>query len=98
MMATDVIGIIVTTVAGRKQIELFGGRIVLAIGLLGSGVSTLAFTFTNQATSQVLLILILLVTGGRSALRSCRCRPRRSAGWTMLNWLSTGGRLNHCAF
>jgi hypothetical protein len=40
----------------------------LAIGLLGSGVSTLAFALTNQATSQILLGLILLVAGGSFGL------------------------------
>ncbi|TXC68030.1 DHA2 family efflux MFS transporter permease subunit [Sphingomonas ginsenosidivorax] len=68
IMATHAVGIIVTTVAGPKLIERVGRRIVLAIGLLGSGVSTLAFALTDQATSQLLLGLILLVAGGSFGL------------------------------
>jgi EmrB/QacA subfamily drug resistance transporter len=68
VMATHAVGIIVTTVAGPKLISLFGGRIVLAIGLLGSGVSTLAFALTGQATSQAILVLTLLVAGGSFGL------------------------------
>lgn len=68
IMATHAVGIIVTTVAGPKLIGLFGGRIVLALGLLGSGVSTLAFALTSQATSQLPLVLILLVAGGSFGL------------------------------
>tara|TARA_R110000868_G_scaffold155949_2_gene382590 strand:+ start:2757 stop:4121 length:1365 start_codon:yes stop_codon:yes gene_type:complete len=68
IMATHAVGIIVTTVAGPKLIELLGGRIVLAIGLFGSGVSTLAYALTDQATSQIILVLILLVAGGSFGL------------------------------
>ncbi|MBB3349720.1 DHA2 family efflux MFS transporter permease subunit [Sphingomonas sp. BK069] len=68
VMATHAVGIIVTTVLGPKLIRVFGGRVVLSIGLLGSGVSTLAFALTSQATSQVLMGLILLVAGGSFGL------------------------------
>ncbi|MEC3947853.1 DHA2 family efflux MFS transporter permease subunit [Sphingobium sp. HWE2-09] len=68
IMATHAVGIIVTTVAGPKLMRLFGGRIVLGIGLLGSGVSTLAFALTSEATSQILLGLTLLLAGGSFGL------------------------------
>jgi predicted MFS family arabinose efflux permease len=67
-MATHAVGIIVTTVASPKLIERFGGRIVLAIGLLGSGLSTLAFTLTDHSASQLLFGSILLVAGGSFGL------------------------------
>lgn len=68
IMAMHAVGIIVTTLAGPKLIRLFGGRMMLAIGLLGCGLSTLAFALTSQATSPVLLGVILLLAGGAFGL------------------------------
>ena len=68
VMAMHAAGIIVTTIAGPKAVGFFGARKVLAAGLLGSGLTTFAFAFTDQATSLVVIGTILFAAGGSFGL------------------------------
>lgn len=68
VMAMHAVGIVVTTIAGPKLVSLFGARTVLAAGLLGSGLTTLAFALTDQGTSLTLIGTVLLLAGGSFGL------------------------------
>jgi EmrB/QacA subfamily drug resistance transporter len=68
IMAMHAVGIIVTVISGPKLVSLFGARTVLVAGLLGSGLTTLAFAIFGQGTSLVLIGTVLLLAGGSFGL------------------------------